>query len=531
MTNTFTLNSAGRSPASRRAESRVRSAQRRLHAAPRSPLFENLGGSPEKSNLSTEDISFYAGNSPQCSPRPCSISPCMDIGLLSPETSQSHFIINNAAQNDITREQHAFHDIDYNSMDSGYDRTNDSTTTNISTGGGGGVGGNRSTYFKFVEPSGVAPKRHDSISPPKIGTKISPPKSTSCFRPFNSLSSDSMDSMDDDYMTLLDMDEQIDDDEQPTTLPAHFNKIISGDIKSAPDAIKRPTIRRCLSMTTDNQMNRMRMPTTPEDRKYEATQNLTPYSSRQLAAAAIDNTTPRGFKRPESSSSSLQSPVLCKRPKCDRSTNEKENSLIIEQHKEQSSTTTMLMSPPPAARHVFRKSMSMNDAKIMSALARCKYFQLNFEIFRIFENFFRKFPLISSNNVLVTFIKLLFSLFFFAASSEPDLIGDFSKPFCLPLMDGRHQDLKSISTHTMAKLVSGDYIDSVATFKIIDCRYPYEYDGGHIRDAKNLYTQEDIINELVNSKTDTANVIVDGGVKRNIIVFHCEFSSERGPKL
>lgn len=98
-------------------------------------------------------------------------------------------------------------------------------------------------------------------------------------------------------------------------------------------------------------------------------------------------------------------------------------------------------------------------------------------------------------------------------------------------MDGRHKDLKSISTHTMAKLVSGEYTDSVATFKIIDCRYPYEYEGGHIRDAKNLYTQDDIINELVNSKTDTANVIPDGGVKRNIIVFHCEFSSERGPKL
>lgn len=357
MTNTFTINSAGRSPATRRAESRVRSVQRRLHAAPRSPLFENLD-SPEKSNLSVEDISFYAGNSPQNSPRPCSISPCMDIGLLSPETSQSHFTI---TQEKDTNQQHAFHDIDYNSVDSGYDRTNDSSTiTNVS---------NRNC-FKFVEPSGVAPKRHDSISPPKTGTKISPPKSSSCFRPFNSLSSDSMDSMDDDYMTLLDMEETIDDDEPPI-LPAHFNKIISGDIKSAPELLKRPTIRRCLSMTTDIQTNRMRIPTTPEDRKFEVSQNLTPYSSRQLTT--IDNTTPRGFKR--SDTSSLQSPNLCKRPKCDNSsnsTNEKENTLKydIQSIPDQSS---VLMSPPPAARHVFRKSISMNDAKIMSALARCKF--------------------------------------------------------------------------------------------------------------------------------------------------------------
>lgn len=125
-------------------------------------------------------------------------------------------------------------------------------------------------------------------------------------------------------------------------------------------------------------------------------------------------------------------------------------------------------------------------------------------------------------------------MFFFSilciASSEPDLIGDFSKPFCLPLTEGRHQDLKSISTHTMANLVSDDYGDSVASFKIVDCRYPYEYEGGHIRGAKNLYTQEDILNELVNSKADVAHVVPDG-VKRNIIVFHCEFSSERGPRL
>lgn len=499
MTNTFTLNSAGRSPASRRAESRVRSTQRRQYATPRSPLFEALG-SPEKSHLSTEDISFYAGNSPQGSPRPCSISPCMEMGLLSPETSHSHFTITAAPNTgtDICIEERPFSDIDYNSMDSGYDRTNDSTTVNDSR-----------TCFKFVEPSGVAPKRHDSISPPKTGTtgsaaaKISPPKSISCFRPFNSLSSDSMDSMDDDYMTLLDMETV---EEDLPSLPAHFNKIISGDIKSAPELAKRTTIRRCLSMAVDSHANRM--PTTPEDvRKTETmSQHLTPYSSRIRSTS--ENITPRGFKRPDSS---LQSPVLSKRPKCDSDTgSEKENTISFGHVVEQLSLAAV-MSPPPVVRPVFRKSMSMNDAKIMSALARCKCY---------------------GECAVLTVIVLTNELFSFRfiASSEPDLIGDFSKPFCLPLMDGRHQDLKSISIHTMAKLVSGDYDGAVASFKIVDCRYPYEYEGGHIRGAKNLYTQEDILNELVNSKTEMANVVPDG-VKRNIIVFHCEFSSERGPKL
>lgn len=61
---------------------------------------------------------------------------------------------------------------------------------------------------------------------------------------------------------------------------------------------------------------------------------------------------------------------------------------------------------------------------------------------------------------------------------------------------------------------------------IIDCRYPYEYEGGHIRGAKNLYRKEDIIEEFLNTPMK-----VKDSSKRQIIIFHCEFSSERGPKL
>lgn len=125
---------------------------------------------------------------------------------------------------------------------------------------------------------------------------------------------------------------------------------------------------------------------------------------------------------------------------------------------------------------------------------------------------------------------ILIALVFFSIASAETLIGDFSKPFCLPLTEGRHSDLKSISVHTMAKLIRGEYTDSVASFKVIDCRYPYEFEGGHIRGAHNLYTQEQIITELVNTKTELPKVTPDGQM-RNIIVFHCEFSSERGPKL
>lgn len=82
----------------------------------------------------------------------------------------------------------------------------------------------------------------------------------------------------------------------------------------------------------------------------------------------------------------------------------------------------------------------------------------------------------------------------------------------------------------MAKLVRGEFSGSVSSFRVIDCRYPYEFEGGHIRGAENLYTEEDIYRVLMSTKTEAATV-VPIEPKRNIIVFHCEFSSHRGPKL
>ena len=75
---------------------------------------------------------------------------------------------------------------------------------------------------------------------------------------------------------------------------------------------------------------------------------------------------------------------------------------------------------------------------------------------------------------------------------------------------------------------------------VVLCSYPYEYDGGHIKGAKNVYTKEQIFKEFVDIKqpkqdTDTGEAergnekLLDG--KRNILIFHCEFSSERGPNL
>ncbi|KAL8578483.1 hypothetical protein ACOMHN_028755 [Nucella lapillus] len=111
-------------------------------------------------------------------------------------------------------------------------------------------------------------------------------------------------------------------------------------------------------------------------------------------------------------------------------------------------------------------------------------------------------------------------------SEEPDLIADSSKPHVLPMVRGKHQDLKSISLETLSMLLSGDYADQVEEFHIIDCRYPYEFNGGHIQQARNIYTRDSLIEEYLQNPRRPQDPS-----KRFLLVFHCEFSSERGPSL
>lgn len=108
------------------------------------------------------------------------------------------------------------------------------------------------------------------------------------------------------------------------------------------------------------------------------------------------------------------------------------------------------------------------------------------------------------------------------------LTGDFSKPNILPTIEGKHKDLNCISPDTMSRLLNDEFSHSVENFIIVDCRYPYEFDGGHIPNAINLWNHDSLLTHFYEScKTNTPTS--EG--KRTIIIFHCEFSSERGPKM
>ncbi|KFM62224.1 M-phase inducer phosphatase, partial [Stegodyphus mimosarum] len=109
------------------------------------------------------------------------------------------------------------------------------------------------------------------------------------------------------------------------------------------------------------------------------------------------------------------------------------------------------------------------------------------------------------------------------ADLQPELIGDCSRNYALPLVKGRHQDLKCITPETLVQVLKGDYNNEIQSYTLVDCRYPYEFDGGHIKGAKNIYTKEDILETFLKEPVVTTD--------KNIIIFHCEFSSERAPTL
>ncbi|XP_045170868.2 M-phase inducer phosphatase-like [Mercenaria mercenaria] len=102
-----------------------------------------------------------------------------------------------------------------------------------------------------------------------------------------------------------------------------------------------------------------------------------------------------------------------------------------------------------------------------------------------------------------------------------ELVADGTRCYTLPTIPGKHSDLMSISPETMADIVEGRY-KKLGEVTIVDCRYPYEFEGGHIRGAVNLYTK-DAVNTLL-QETSTSE-------KPRVLIFHCEFSSERGPKM
>jgi hypothetical protein len=80
------------------------------------------------------------------------------------------------------------------------------------------------------------------------------------------------------------------------------------------------------------------------------------------------------------------------------------------------------------------------------------------------------------------------------------------------------------------ELQSGRYREGIKEFLVIDCRFDYEYEGGHIDGAINLSEHADIESRLLNLSSpepSTSECAPRDG--KTILIFHCEFSAKRAP--
>lgn len=105
--------------------------------------------------------------------------------------------------------------------------------------------------------------------------------------------------------------------------------------------------------------------------------------------------------------------------------------------------------------------------------------------------------------------------------------GDRRKKCSLDILDEEHihfPTVRMIAPRTLHQLLTGAYQGPITNFLVIDCRYPYEYEGGHIRGAVNLWTNEEIMNYLLRD----GRFDLSAG-QSTALIFHCEFSAQRGP--
>ncbi|KAI9838517.1 MAG: cell division cycle- protein [Sclerophora amabilis] len=85
--------------------------------------------------------------------------------------------------------------------------------------------------------------------------------------------------------------------------------------------------------------------------------------------------------------------------------------------------------------------------------------------------------------------------------------------------DGQAESLPRLTKETLVDVLDGKYRQAIDDFAIIDCRFEYEFDGGHIEGAKNFNSKELLARQLFESPSS----------RKTVLIFHCEYSAHRAP--
>lgn len=87
--------------------------------------------------------------------------------------------------------------------------------------------------------------------------------------------------------------------------------------------------------------------------------------------------------------------------------------------------------------------------------------------------------------------------------------------------DGESDNIPRISKATFLDVMDGKFNEYYTQKMIIDCRFEYEYEGGHIETAVNYNDKELLTRQLFENPMDG----------KTLLIFHCEYSACRAPMM
>ena len=78
-----------------------------------------------------------------------------------------------------------------------------------------------------------------------------------------------------------------------------------------------------------------------------------------------------------------------------------------------------------------------------------------------------------------------------------------------------------ISKETMVQVLDGQFNHHFERTMVVDCRFEYEYNGGHITEAFNYNDKDLLADELFHATSSSST----------LLILHCEYSKHRAPRM
>ncbi|WFD27439.1 protein-tyrosine-phosphatase [Malassezia nana] len=113
----------------------------------------------------------------------------------------------------------------------------------------------------------------------------------------------------------------------------------------------------------------------------------------------------------------------------------------------------------------------------------------------------------------------------------------------LPCFSVKSDGLMRVTPDTVRSLIAGQYDDQISGYQVVDCRFAYEHEGGHIVNAVNLNSLEQLVEHFFKpgsglhtsrdmpERTQSGMPDSHGNTRKFVLIFHCEFSLKRGPSM